>query len=66
MKNLDLTHTTVSTLVIIQNLKVVVSSLRYFHIGEEDDFYVNQQGNGVVEDHTFFDVALNLLLVLNG
>jgi hypothetical protein len=53
-------------LVIIQNLKVVVSSLRYFHIGEEDDFYVNQQGNGVVEDHTFFDVALNLLLVLNG
>jgi hypothetical protein len=53
-------------LVIIQNLKVVASSLRYFHIGEEDDFYVNQQGNGVVEDHTFFDVALNLLLVLNG
>jgi hypothetical protein len=34
-----------------------VEVFSYFHIGEEDDFYVNQQGNGVVEDDTFFDVA---------
>jgi hypothetical protein len=34
-----------------------VEVFTYSHIGEVDVFYVYQQGNGVVEDDTFFDVA---------
>ncbi len=35
-----------------------VEVFTYSHIVKEDVFYVNQQGNRVVEDHTFFDVAV--------
>ena len=34
-----------------------VEAFSYFHIGEEDDFYFSQQGNEVIEDDSFFDVA---------